>query len=76
LKAELKKKIKTEGYAWVAKYAKGGAVKGYESAKSFYIGVDALIGFLASDELRTPKKLSKKVLQKLDAARALIDEGK
>mmetsp|Transcript_25998 Transcript_25998/g.62624 ORF Transcript_25998/g.62624 Transcript_25998/m.62624 type:complete len:229 (+) Transcript_25998:198-884(+) len=75
-KIALKKEIKSKGFSWVAKYAKGGAVKGYESAKDFYIGLDAIVGFFAADEIRVPRKLKAKVLQKLDDARVLIDAGK
>uniref|UniRef100_A0A7S3ZG87 Uncharacterized protein n=1 Tax=Lotharella globosa TaxID=91324 RepID=A0A7S3ZG87_9EUKA len=75
-RAELKKKIKKEGSEWVAKYAKGGAVKGSESAKSYYIAIDAVIGFIQSDSPKPTKKFSNKVISKLDEGRSLLEIGK
>lgn len=42
------KSLKTDGLAWVSKYARGGSVR-KQSARRFYVAVDAIVGHLASN---------------------------
>lgn len=42
------KELKAEAQAWVTKYARGGSVR-KQSARKFYIAIDAVLGFLVSN---------------------------
>jgi hypothetical protein len=42
------KTLKTDAQTWVTKYARGGSVR-KQSARKFYIAVDAVLGHMASN---------------------------
>ena len=72
----LVKDLKTKGYAWVSKYARGGSAR-TASARKFYIAVDAVQGHLASNGFAPfPKNKVAKVAADVTGALELIAEGK
>lgn len=72
----LSKKLKTEGLAWVAQYARGGSARS-QSARKLYIAVDGLVGFLASNGIGpVPKAKIQATLVAVNDARKLLAEAK
>eukprot|EP00877_Chromochloris_zofingiensis_P005521 jgi/Chrzof1/14970/Cz09g22190.t1_PSB27B[v5.2] len=70
------KSLKTDGLAWVSKYARGGSVR-KQSARRFYVAVDAIVGHLASNGLAPfPTAKSKLVRSQLEEAKALLADSK
>lgn len=48
LRMEAIKKLKKSGPTWVSQYARGGSAR-KQSARRFYIVVDAVLGFIAAN---------------------------
>ena len=72
----LSKKLKTDGLAWVAQYARGGSARS-QSARKLYIAVDGIVGFLASNGIGpVPKAKIQATQVAVDAARKLLAEAK
>ncbi|GBF99371.1 hypothetical protein Rsub_12175 [Raphidocelis subcapitata] len=70
------KDVKGEAQAWVTKYARGGSVR-KQSARRFYVAVDAVLGHLASNGLAPfPASKIKVVRATLEEARGLLAEAK
>lgn len=70
------KEMKSEAQAWVTKYARGGSVR-KQSARRFYIAVDAVLGHLASNGLAPfPARKADTVRSSIAEARALLAEAK
>lgn len=70
------KAVKADAQAWVTKYARGGSVR-KQSARRFYVAVDAVLGHLASNGLAPfPSSKAKVVRATLDEALQLLAEGK
>ncbi|KIZ05124.1 hypothetical protein MNEG_2835 [Monoraphidium neglectum] len=70
------KTIKTDAQTWVTKYARGGSVR-KQSARRFYIAVDAVLGHFASNGLAPfPGRKAAAVKTSIDEARALLAEAK
>lgn len=72
----LVKTLKTDGAAWVSKYARGGSAR-TTSARKFYIAVDAVGGHVASNGLAPfPRNKAEKVVNDITEAVKLLQEGK
>ncbi|KAI8471916.1 MAG: photosystem II Pbs27-domain-containing protein [Monoraphidium minutum] len=70
------KAIKADSQAWVTKYARGGSVR-KQSARRFYIAVDAVLGFFASNGLAPfPPRKAATVRTAIDETKALLAEAK
>eukprot|EP00879_Flechtneria_rotunda_P031146 GHRR01033999.1.p1 GENE.GHRR01033999.1~~GHRR01033999.1.p1 ORF type:complete len:113 (+),score=28.65 GHRR01033999.1:205-543(+) len=70
------KSLKTDGLAWVSKYARGGSAR-TQSARNMYIAVDAVQGHLASNGLAPlPSMKAKVITQTVGKALTYLDEGK
>ncbi|KAJ9519329.1 hypothetical protein QJQ45_023125 [Haematococcus lacustris] len=69
------KSLKSDGTAWVSKYARGGSAR-TQSARRMYIAVDSVVGHLASNgyaPLPAPKV--KAVLKSVGEARDFLAKG-
>lgn len=70
------KGIKTDSQTWVTKYARGGSVR-KQSARRFYIAVDAVLGHLASNGLAPfPARKAATVRASIEEAKALLADAK
>jgi hypothetical protein len=70
------KDLKAGAQAWVTKYARGGSVR-KQSARRFYVAVDAVLGYLASNGLAPfPAAKARTVRATVEEALALLAEGK
>ncbi|GMH40621.1 hypothetical protein BSKO_08525 [Bryopsis sp. KO-2023] len=69
------KTIKSDGPAWVSKYARGGSAR-KQSARKFYIVIDAVLGFIAAYGLAPfPVYKTKKILADIDLTTSLLDKN-
>jgi hypothetical protein len=75
-RAALAKNLKKESLNWVSKYARGGSARTV-SARKIYVAVDAIQGHLASNGFAPfPKNKSERVLQDIQDALSLLEQGK
>eukprot|EP00890_Picochlorum_soloecismus_P002631 jgi/Picsp_1/3369/NSC_06207-R1_protein len=75
-RAAVAKNLKKESLNWVSKYARGGSARTV-SARKMYVAVDAIQGHLASNGFAPfPKNKSERVLQDIQDALSLLEQGK